>query len=168
MMRFSLKHKLRCDKGQALVELPYVLLLACVLILLMVQPVIYLYTHMALGQIAAGISRIVATEDSMSGTSKEILLRSYAADKLEGLPRGRAFWVPGTLRIEVSGDANSEVIEVQVSVKQEPLPLMGLLLGAGINQDVEVTGRAVTRGTRIGVTGTPQDAPQQFGFVPGR
>ncbi|MCL2679977.1 MAG: hypothetical protein FWF11_00645 [Coriobacteriia bacterium] len=152
------------DRGQALVELPYVIVIVCVLILLTLQPVVYLYTQMALGQIASGLCRIVATEEA-AGSSRDLLLRSYAADKLEGLPRGKAFWVPGTLRIAVSGDATSEVIEVQVTVKQEPLPLTGLLLGAGINQDLEVTGRAVTTGARYGVLGTPQDAPQHFGFV---
>jgi hypothetical protein len=155
----------KADSGQALAELPYVILLCCVLILLIVQPVVFLYTQMALGQIASGIGRIVATEDTAPSGSKEVLIRAYAADKLEGLPGGKAFRVPGTLRVEVKGSARSERIEVKVSVKQEPLPLMGLLLGAGFSQDLEVCGSAVTRGARVGVEGTPRSAPQSYGNV---
>jgi len=133
---------------------------------MIVQPVVFLYTQMALGQIAAGVSRIVATEEATPAGSKDTLIRAYAADKLEGLPRGKAFRVPGTLRVEVTGNAKSEHIEVVVSVKQEPLPLMGFLLGVGINQDIEVSGRAVTRGAQVGVEGRPKDAPQTYGNVP--
>ncbi|MCL2438231.1 MAG: hypothetical protein FWE48_00420 [Coriobacteriia bacterium] len=158
-------HSLKREDGQALVELPYVIVLSCVLILLTLQPAVFLYTQMALGQIASGIGRIVATEDANPTGSKEILIRAYASDKLEGLPRGKAFRIPGTLRIDVAGDARSDQIEVVVSVKQEPLPLIGLLLGAGISQDVEVSGRAVTRGAQIGVQGTPKNAPQHYGHV---
>ncbi|MCL2403855.1 MAG: hypothetical protein FWC86_06490 [Coriobacteriia bacterium] len=151
------------DRGQALVELPYVILLSCALVLLTVQPLVFLYTQMALGQIASGIGRIVATEAATPAGGREVLIRAYAADKLEGLPQGKAFRVPGTLRIEIAGDAQSEQIEVVVSVKQEPLPLMGLLLGAGIGEDIEVSGRAFTRGAQVGVEGTPRGAPQQYG-----
>ncbi|MCL2379231.1 MAG: hypothetical protein FWC81_00370 [Coriobacteriia bacterium] len=156
------------EKGQALAELPWVILIMCVLILMMIQPAIYLYTQMTLGQVAVGIGRIVATKDEETGHGQDGLLHSYAADRLAGLPRGDAFWIPGTLQVEVSGNSRSEVIEVSVSLKQEPLPLMGFLVGASINQNVEVTGHAVVRGTQQGVEGTPQNAPQQFGFVPNR
>ena len=151
------------ERGQALAELPYVALLVCTLILLLVQPSIFLYTQMALGQIASGICRIVATEDATPTGSKERLIRAYALDKLEGLPKGEAFRVPGTLRIETKGNAQSEQIEVRVSVKQKPLPLMGLLVGAP-GKDIEVSARAVTQGTQLGVAGSPKSAPQRFGF----
>ena len=122
-----------------------------------------LYTQMALGQIAAELTRIVATEEGTPSGSRETLLKSYVADKLESLPRGSAFRVPGTLRVSVSGNARSEHIEVKVSVRQKPLPLMGLLTGAGVNGDVEVTGRAVSSGAWVGVEGSPKTAPQTFG-----
>ena len=153
------------DSGQALAELPLVVLLICTLVLFLLQPVIFLYTQMTLGQVASGICRIVATEDTALTGSKERLIRAYAVDKLEGLPKGSAFRVPGTLRIEIKGNARSEHIEVVVSVKQKPLPLMGLLVGAGPGKDIEVSGRAATRGAQLGVEGSPRSAPQSFGFA---
>ena len=161
-LTYALK-RARDERGQALVELPFIILLLCVLALLLIQPVVYLYTQMSLGQIASELTRVVATEGQTPAGSGEILLRSYAADKLEGLPQGNAFRVPGTLRVTVSGNARSECIEVQVSVMQRPLPLMGLFVGAGLRGDVEVTGRAMSSGAWCGVEGTPQDAPQIFG-----
>ena len=169
--RLRLRRKIsfaRCcldERGQALAELPLVIVLVCVLALMLIQPLVYLYTKMALGQIAAELTRVVATEEGAPSGSREILLKSYVADKLESLPQGSAFRVPGTLRVTVSGDAHSERIEVQVSVKQKPLPLMGLLTGAGINGDIEVTGRAAGTGAWVGVEGSPQSAPQVFGKI---
>ena len=159
---------LQSEKGQALVELPWIILFSCVLVLMMLQPMVFLCTQMALGQIASGVARIAATEETALTGSREVLIRAYAADKLEGLPRGSAFRVPGTLRVDVKGNAQSERIEVEVSVRQRPLPLMGILLGAGINQDVTVSGKAVTRGAHTAVEGTAKSAPQSYGNVPSR
>jgi len=151
------------ERGQALAELPFIVVLVCVLALLLIQPMVQLYTRMALGQIAAELTRVVATEAQDPAGSRETLLKSYAADKLESIPHGNAFRIPGTLKLSVSGNARSERIEVQVSVKQRPLPLMGLLVGAGLRGDVEVTGRAITKGAWLGVEGSPGSAPQVFG-----
>ena len=160
-------HALKSDSGQSLAELPYVVLLTCLLVLMLIQPVIFLYTQMALGQVASGVCRIVATEAATPSGSKDRLIRSYAIDKLEGIPKGDAFRIPGSLKIDISGNAKSEHIEVVVSVKQKPLPLMGFLLKAGTGtkagQDIEVSGRASTRGAQRGVEGSPKDAPQNFG-----
>lgn len=153
------------DKGQALVELPYAIVLICMLIILLVQPVIFLYTRMVLGQVAAGVCRIVATEAQTPAGSKEIMMNSYAADKLQSMPNGKAFYVKGSMRIEVKGNAKSEQIEVTVSVKQEPLPLMGLFVNAGLAGDVTVSGTARARGAQVGVQGSPRSAPQTYGFV---
>jgi len=166
-LKRAFKSAQKNEKGQSLAELPYVVLLTCLLVLMLIQPVIFLYTQMALGQVASGICRIVATEDSTLSGSKETLIRSYATDKLEGLPKGDAFRVPGTLRVDVSGNAKSERIEVTVSVKQKPLPLVGFLFtaatGTKAGADIEVSGRAATRGAQVGVEGSPKDAPQHFG-----
>jgi hypothetical protein len=153
------------ESGQALAELPFVIVLVCLLALLLVQPVVQLYTKTVLGQVAAELTRVVATEGQSLGGSREVLLKAYAADKLEGLPKGSAFCVPGSLRVQTGGSARSKRLEVQVSVRQQPLPLMGLLTGAGVNGSVEVTGRAVAEGAWCEVQGLPQDAPQVFGMV---
>jgi len=154
---------LRGDSGQALVEAPFVIPIVCILVLMLVQPVATLYTKMVLGQTAAGICRIVATEDTVPSGSRERLIKAYAADKLEGLPSGRIFRVPGTLEVDVQGNAQSDLITVTVSVKQQPLPLMGLLVGAGRAGQLEVSGSASTRGARLGVEGNPRSAPQSYG-----
>jgi hypothetical protein len=156
---------LSAEDGQALVEVPYAVLLSCLLVLLAVQPVIFLYTQMTLSQIATGIGRIAATEEASPSESRERLIRSYAADKLEGLPKGKAFRIPGTLQIEIEGNAQSERIEVVVSLMQEPLPVVGLLFAAGRDGQREVIGRAATRGAQVDVEGTAQTAPQHYGNV---
>ncbi|MCL2525519.1 MAG: hypothetical protein FWE46_00485 [Coriobacteriia bacterium] len=155
----------RDDSGQALAELPVVVILVCIVIMMLLQPVATLYTKMALGQVAASVARVVATETADVSGSREIALSAYAQEKLEGLPAGAAFRVPGTTRVHIQGNARSELIEVVVSVRQQPLPLMGLLVGAGMQGDLEVRGRARTKGAQVGVVGSPRGAPQSFGYV---
>ena len=166
--RQALAELRQSEKGQALAELPYVVLVSCLLILMMLQPAVFLYTQMALGQIASGVARIAATEEATLTSSKERLIRSYVADKLEGLPKGSAFRIPGTLRVDVKGNAYSERIEVEVRVDQKPLPLLAPLMGVGVNGNVTVTGKAVTSGTRVGVEGTAKNAPTVYGNVPAK
>ncbi|MCL2605955.1 MAG: hypothetical protein FWD93_01560 [Coriobacteriia bacterium] len=157
-------HSSKQDSGQALVELPYVILLTCILIFVVVQPALYLYTQMALGQIAAGVCRIVATEPQNISGKRDTVIRAYVADKIESLPDARVFRIKESIDVQVVGNANSQKIEAVVSVDQVPMPLMGLLLKAGVNKPVKVSGRASTHGAHIGVEGSPQSAPQSFGF----
>lgn len=153
------------ERGQSLAEVPIAILLACILVLMVVQPVIYLYTQMTLAQVAAGICRIVATEEDTPAGRKETMIRMYATDKLKSLPQGRAFYLAGTLRIEIEGNAKSEQIKVSVFVKQEPLPLMGLLSKTDSSGQVMSKGMAKTRGAHRGVEGSPHSAPQTYGFI---
>jgi Tfp pilus assembly protein PilE len=163
----ALGKALRSERGQALVELPFVVVLVCVLSLVLLQPLVQLYTKMVLGQVAAGLCRVVATQGEEVAGTQQVLLSAYAADKLEGLPKGSAFYQPGSLRVEVSGAAHTERIEVQVSVRQTPLPLIGFLWGGKGRGSTTVTGRASATGAWRGVSGTPESAPQTFGFDSG-
>jgi hypothetical protein len=155
----------RDDSGQALAEAPFVVMVLCALVVVLLQPLALLYTKMVVGQVAADLTRVVAcSEDAHAGS---VLLKAYAADKLEGLPKGSAFVVPGTLQVAVSGNARTARVQVTVSVEQEPLPLFGFLGGSGVSsrRAVKVIGTATAVGALSEVSGTPADAPQAFGMV---
>jgi hypothetical protein len=153
---------MRNEYGQALAELPVVVLVLCVLALLLLQPLAMLYTKMALGQVAAELSRVAACAGTATVPADEKALTVWAADKLEGLPKGSAFMMPGSLKVSVSGDAHSTEVKVRVSVRQKPLVLPAFF-GRSSGGTVEVSGHASAPGTLLDVEGEPASAPQVFG-----
>jgi len=158
---------LRDERGQALVEAPVVILTLCLLTLILFQPVVTLYTRMVLGAGAASLCRVVATEsalldgdgDSGDGGASARLLKTYAAGKIAGLPRGSAFQIPGSLKVDVSGDAHGAHIQVRLSLMQKALPLLGLLVGADKRGQVEVSAEACSVGA---LAGHDQDASYEY------
>ncbi len=147
----SCTERLRDDRGQALTEAPVIITVLCVLSLILLQPVVTLYTKMVLGAAAASLCRVVATEaGGRDAASGQRLLWTYAEGKIAGLPRGSAFQIPGSLRVEVSGDAYADKVSVQLSLSQKTLPLLGLLVGAGSNGSVEVSAEAHSVGAFAG------------------
>jgi hypothetical protein len=139
----SFINKLRSEDGQALSEAPVVITTLCVLCLILFQPVVTLYTKMVLGATAASLCRVVATRGPVDD---QALLQSYSQGKISGLPRGSAFQVPGSLRVEISGDAHADEIRVRLSLAQKTLPLLGLLVGAHRDGTVEVSAEAKSVG----------------------
>lgn len=154
---------MRNERGQALVEAPVIIVTLCLLALIMFQPIVTLYTKMVLGAAAASLCRTVATEDS--GASDR-LLQTYAEGKIAGLPRGAAFQVPGSLRLEITGDACAEQVSVRLSLKQKTLPLLGLLVGAGNAGVVEVTAEARSVGALAGAGQNASFEYPSLGQVP--
>jgi len=143
------------ERGQALTEAPIIMVTICVLALILFQPVVTLYTKMVLGATAASLCRVVATDGASSsgasgGSAGDRLLQTYAEGKIAGLPRGSAFQIPGSLRLEVSGDAHAETVSVRVSLNQKALPLLGLLVGAQRDGTVELSAEAHSVGALAG------------------
>jgi len=146
---------LKSEDGQALAEAPIIIVTLCVLALILFQPIVTLYTKMVLGSAAASLCRVVATDSASSGLSGDAsasarLLQTYAEGKIAGLPRGSAFQVPGSLRLEVTGDAHSAQVSVRLSLDQKALPLLGLLVGAGRNNTVKISAEAHSVGALVG------------------
>jgi hypothetical protein len=135
----------------------------CALALILMQPLVTLYTKMMLGHAAAELSRVVATAQNAPDSKDSGVLTAWAADRLEGLPKGRAFMLPGSLKVSVSGTAHSDVVYVKVSVRQEPLPLFAVLATLTGKRSVEVSAQASAAGALCGVEGSPAAAPQVFG-----
>ncbi|MCL2333135.1 MAG: hypothetical protein FWC54_06625 [Actinomycetia bacterium] len=152
---FSCTELLRDERGQALTEAPVVIVTLCLLILILFQPVVTLYTKMVLGAAAASLCRVVATDTTSSSGEDAAaggrLLQTYAEGKIAGLPRGSAFQVPGSLRLEVSGDAYAAEVHVRLSVSQKTLPLLGLLVGARRDGTVEIAAEARSVGALAGI-----------------
>ncbi len=140
----------RNDRGQALAEAPIVVIVLCCLLLMLFQPIAMLYTKMVLGQTAASLCRTLATDDEGHD------LKAYAQSKLEGLPQGSAFQVPGSLEVRTSGGPSTPEVRVEVSLKQRPLPLMGFLVGTNTQGLITVTGKASCPGTRTNSTQSPE------------
>jgi len=138
-----------------LVEAPVIIMTICVLVLILFQPVVTLYTKMVLGAAAASLCRVVATEDPGSegdASSRDRLLQAYTQGKIAGLPQGTAFQIPHSLQMEVTGDAYADQVTVRLSLDQKALPLLGLMVGAGHNGTVEVSAEARSVGALVGQT----------------
>jgi len=146
---------LRDERGQALTEAPIIIVTLCVLALILFQPVVTLYTKMVLGAAAASLCRVVATDSAAPGSGEdasatERLLQTYAEGKIAGLPQGSAFQVPGSLRLETTGDAHAQEVSVRLSLDQKALPFLGLLVGARRDGTVEVSAEAHSVGALAG------------------
>ncbi|MCL2323959.1 MAG: hypothetical protein FWC48_00045 [Actinomycetia bacterium] len=146
---FSYIRRLHGEDGQALTEAPVVITTLCILSLILFQPVVTLYTKMVLGAAAASLCRVVATRDPSDDAQ---LLQSYSQGKIAGLPRGSAFQVPGSLQVDVSGDAHAEQVRVRLSLTQKTLPLIGLLAGDLQGGTVEVSAEAHSVGALAGLS----------------
>jgi hypothetical protein len=150
--------------GQAIVEAPFVIIALCLMAILLFQPVVQLYTRMVLGQVAGELARVAAV-DVEGGKVLQARYEAWAADKLRTLPAGTAFSIPGSLKVVVQGNARSERISVQLSVRQKALPFFSFLGKRGDKGTVTITGKAHAPGTLTQVSGSPSKAPQIYGFV---
>jgi len=152
------------ERGQALTEAPIAIVTLCMLALILFQPIVTLYTKMVLGAAAASLCRVVATDGAASSSGggaslSERLLQTYAEGKVAGLPRGSAFQIPGSLRVETTGDAHAAKVSVRLSLDQKALPLLGLLIGARRDGTVEVSAEAHSVGALVGAD---QDADYEY------
>jgi len=162
---------LKSEQGQALVEAPVIIVTICMLALILFQPIVTLYTKMVLGSAAASLCRVVATDSASPGSGGDAsastrLLQTYAEGKIAGLPRGSAFQVPGSLRLEVAGDAHAAKVSVRLSLTQKALPLLGLLVGADRGGAVEVSAEAHSVGALAGSGQSAAYEYQLLGQVP--
>ncbi|MDR1775464.1 MAG: hypothetical protein LBS17_03280 [Actinomycetes bacterium] len=157
---------LRClqnDAGFSLVETPLVVLCVCLLCLILLQPVVTCYTRLCLGQVAGELARIVATDPAGADNDAQTRYKVWAADRLTGLPEGSAFRVAGSLQLQVQGDPGADTVKVTLSLRQKPLPLVGLFGGHASGDTVEVSASALSTGAQHAVEGSPATAPQTYG-----
>lgn len=167
---------LRGDRGQALVEAPYVIVITCVLVLILLQPAIWLYTKMMCNSAAGSLARMAVTDVDLGSWSigdtsaHEGAVTEYVVDrKLVGLPQGEYFQ-NGTPEVLVT--PGRDWVTAKVSVRQKPLPLVGLMaepLGmAGSDGLVTITGECGAPGALRGIDAEfgPNSAPYWYGQKP--
>lgn len=134
-VRGILRKRLVNDSGQSTVEAAFMLPIAFVLVLLLVQPGILLYDRMVMqGAAAEGCRLLATTQDAESEEGAE-QCRAYIRRSLGAVPQQDCFHVHDggcTWNIELEGDESSQVVRVSIETEVKPLPLFdagAVLLG---------------------------------------
>lgn len=162
--------RLRSESGQALVEAPVVIVLTIMLVLILMQPAIWLYTKAMVNGAAGAACRVAATDDMSFGGGKayhDLTIKRWVIDrKLTALPKAELFQT-GTPEVLITGDAKSWVVAT-VTVKQKPLPVIGTLFAAattGLDSDgmVTVCGKAQVPGALRGIAGSQSGSSGTYG-----
>jgi len=148
------------SRGQALLEAPITMLTLCVVVLVLIQLGVWFFTYLMVATTSADLCRVIATDDQIAMP----LLTSHANDRLQALGRGTAFCIPGSLRVDVTGDKRSHV-SVAVRVEQRPLPLIRTISAGLVPSRVPIEAVSRSRGTYHDVEGEPHDAPYRYGNV---
>lgn len=118
------------DKGQATIEAAFLIPIACLLLLMLCQPLILLYNRMVMENAAAEGCRLLATQTSSDSGD-------YAGDKYEGYVKRRLGSIPpvecfhmhgGECSYEISmrGNENSSQVSVSIDNKVRLLPIIGI------------------------------------------
>lgn len=126
------KRSLHDESGQATVEAAFLLPVLLGLVLLLLQPGILLYDRMVMQHAAAAGCRVLAAQPS--GDPDDVC-RDYVLRRLGAVPPLDCFHVHGgecSWEVELAGGESSDTVQVSVSNKVKPLPLVGfsaVLLG---------------------------------------
>ncbi|MCL2491488.1 MAG: hypothetical protein FWE87_01900 [Coriobacteriia bacterium] len=110
--------------------------------------------------VSADLCRVICADDSISNA----LLTGYANDRMQTLGQGRAWRIPGSLKVTVSGSKRDEVA-VTVEIAQQPLPLIRTISVGLVPAQVQISSTSRARGTFHEVEGEPNGAPYRFGNV---
>ena len=161
---------LSADSGQALLEAPVVILLTVMLVLILLQPAVWLYTKALLNGAAGAACRVAATDDYTFGGGKQnhdLTIQNWVIDrKLSSLPKAELFQASSP-EVDVKGDIH-DWVTVRVSVRQKPLPLIGTLFAkatVGLDADgmVTIVSTARVPGAMRGIAGTQDAASGVYG-----
>ena len=133
-MRFSIKQGCAghsraraksAQRGQSTVEGAFLIPILLVLLLLLIQPSIFLYDRMVMQAAAAEGCRALATQSPSSpGGIKPY--EDYILRRLGSIPQQDNFHVHSTgcsWRIEMTGNEASEQVSVSITNELKPLPL---------------------------------------------
>jgi hypothetical protein len=144
------------DTGQATVEAAFLIPLLLLVLLLLIQPAILLYTRLVMQSAAAETCRIVATESLMEKNADAV--EGYAKRRLAAIPQQDNFHVHEptcSWTINYTGDETTNEVSVEITNEIKPLPLfdfglkaLGVLNDAG-NYSLSVTQRLTTKNTWV-------------------
>lgn len=124
------------SSGQSTVEAAFMLPVAFLIVLLLVQPGIVLYDRMVMRSAAAEGCRLLATTANGDAEDGIEQCEAYVKRRLGSIPPQDCFHVHDggcTWSIELEGTEASQVVRVSIATEVKPLPLLdagAALLGA--------------------------------------
>lgn len=119
--------RLKNNEAQATVEAAIMIPVIFLLLLLLIQPGIYLYDLCIMNEAAAETCRVLSTS---SDTEKAKICESFAKRRLSAIPQQDNFHMhSGGCSYEISYEGSQESNEVCVIIKNQlkPLPLVGFI-----------------------------------------
>lgn len=130
--RAQLQGWCQSEMGQASVEAALVLPTVLLLIALLVQPAMMLYTRCVMAHTAAETCRLMSTTAS-SDTIMSDARREYVLRRLSAVPDLPLFHVGGQegWDVEMEGSTSSHQARVRITGRVRPLPVIGLLMAFG-------------------------------------
>ena len=121
--------KFKDRRGQATVEAAFALPVLMLLILMMMQPAIYLYDLVVMRNAAAEGCRLISTSTSDVSTNEDYIRR-----RLTAIPDIDIFHIHSggcTYEISIVGDEEASEVSVKISNQIKPLPLLDLAMKCG-------------------------------------
>lgn len=134
MVKWKLLSKALNNSGQATVEAAFLIPVLCCVLLLLLQPGIYLYDRMVMQAAASDACRLLATKTSAAGDMSESA-RVFVLHRLGAVPQASIFHVHEgacSWDIQLQGDETSDEVSVTITNQLRPLPLIdavGSMLG---------------------------------------
>ena len=113
------------SKGQATVEAACMIPMACLLVLLMLQPALLLMNHVVMECVASDVCRFMATQPPESSGQK---VHEYALRRLNAIPDISVLH-KGEWDVQVYYDEETRELNVTIAHTVKPLPLIGVGLG---------------------------------------
>ena len=113
------------SKGQATVEAACMIPVACLLVLIMLQPALLLMNHVVMECVANDVCRFMVTQPLESSNQK---VHEYALRRLNAVPDISVLH-KGEWDVQVYYDEESRELNVAIAHAVKPLPLIGVGLG---------------------------------------
>lgn len=121
--------KFKNNEAQATVEAAIMIPVIFLLLLLLIQPGIYLYDLCVMNEAASETCRVLSTA---SDSEKSKICEQFARRRLSAIPQQDNFHVHSdgcSYVIEYEGSQDSSVVSVTIKNQLKPLPLIGFLSG---------------------------------------
>lgn len=150
------------SEAQSTVEAAIMIPVIFLLLLLLIQPGIYLYDLCIMNEAATETCRVLSTA---SDAEKSTICEPFARRRLSAIPQQDNFHLHSTgcsYEIEYFGDQNYNEVQVIIKNQLKPLPLIGFLSGTlGLlneNDCFEIESKAVQTTRPSWVNNSPQGA----------
>lgn len=140
------------ESGQATLEAAFLLPFVLLILLLLLQPAILLYTEAVMNSAASETCRLLLTRPAVGGA--EEAYRGYATRRLAAIPPVDMFHVHGpcSWSIELTGDELSETVSVSIANRIRPLPLVGGVWTSKSKLDAD---GCIVRRVKVSAAGRP-------------